>query len=235
MAEAKQRSRLLAARQQYVDKLAAEAKARLSKIAETSAAAYNVLLKGLIKQAMQRLSGEQAVEVHARPQDVPVATKAAALAASEVSAEARAAGRSLNVAATVVGDPALAGSAGGVVVHAMGGRIKCNNTLEARLGLVLADLTPVIRDGLFPSARAEEKVKPPVHFAHAAAAHAAPPPPPAAAPPSAEPRPPPPAAPAPAAAAPAAAAPAAAAPAAAAPAAEAAAGSTPGAADPFAF
>jgi vacuolar-type H+-ATPase subunit E/Vma4 len=225
MAEAKQRSRLLAARQQYVDKLAADAKARLSTIAQTSAAAYNVLLKGLIKQAMQRLSGEQSVEVHARPQDVAVATKAAAVAASEVGAEAKAAGRALAVTASVVADPALAGSAGGVVVHALGGRIKCNNTLEARLGLVLTDLLPVIRDGLFPSARAAEVVKPPVHFAHAAAAHAAPPPPAAAAAaaaaaPPAAPRPPPPAA----AAAPASP-----------PAAEAAPASASGAADPFAF
>jgi hypothetical protein len=66
----------------------------------------------------------------------------------------------------VVADNALANSSGGVVVWANNGRIKCNNTLEDRLSLVMADLTPVVRDLVFPSARAEVRTKPPVHFAH---------------------------------------------------------------------
>ena len=47
------------------------------------------------------------------------------------------------------------------------------------------DLTPVVRDLVFPSARAETRVKPAVHFPHAHADLAAPPAPAAhAAPPA---------------------------------------------------
>ena len=169
MAEAYQRSRLLSAREEFIVKLAAEAGARLSNVASSNAGAYNVLLKGLIKQAIERLKGEKIIEVHARPQDVAIAQKAAAAAAAEIAASRGASAPALTV--TAVADASLASSAGGVVVWTAAGRIKCNNTLEARLGLALHDLTPVIRDILFPSGRAVAKVKPPVYFAHAAGGH----------------------------------------------------------------
>ena len=132
MAEARQRSRLLAARQTFIEKLAAEAKARLANVAASNAQAYALLLKSLIKQAIESLPGEKTVEVHARPQDAGVAAKAAAAAAAEVSAEAGVG----TITATAVADASLSGSAGGVVVWAAAGRIKCNNTLEARMDIV---------------------------------------------------------------------------------------------------
>lgn len=55
---------------------------------------------------------------------------------------------------TVSADPKLGTSAGGVVLTAFDGKIRCVNTLEERLGTALVDLTPVVRDLLFPSARA---------------------------------------------------------------------------------
>ena len=175
MDEQRQRSRLLAARDDFLQKLNAEAKARLASVAATSASSYAKLLKDLVKQALVRLDGEAKAEVHCRPQDLAVAQKAAQQAAQELAAETQ-----RSVAVSCVADAALGGSSGGVVVWANNGRIKCNNTLEDRLALVMADLTPVVRDLVFPSARAEVRVKPPVHFAHAGAA-ALPPPKPAAA------------------------------------------------------
>lgn len=161
MDESKQRSRMLSARDEFIQKLAHEAKARLGTVASSNAGAYNNLLKDLIKQSLIRLEGEGAAEVHCRPQDVAVCQKAATTAANELKSETK-----RTVTVRVVADPALGGNAGGVVVWAANGRIKCNNTLEERLNLVITDLTPVIRDVLFPSARAEVRTKPPVHFAH---------------------------------------------------------------------
>ncbi len=163
MDESRQRSRLLSARDEFIQRLGGDAKARLSTVAASNAAAYATLLKDLVKQSLIRLEGEPAAEVHCRPQDLAAAQKAASTAAAEVKAET---GRA--VAVSAVADAALGGSSGGVVVWANGGRIKCNNTLEDRLGLVMADLTPVVRDLLFPSARAEVRTKPPVYFAHLA-------------------------------------------------------------------
>ena len=161
MAEARQRSRLLAAREQYVDKLSKEAAARLRAAIAGDKARYPALLMGLIKQAMARLTGEQACEVRCRPADLELARQATAAAAEKIKA---AGGPAL--ATTVTADAALADSMGGVIVTAMAGRIRCNNTLEARLETVLHDLTPVVRDTLFPSARAEVKTKPAVYFPH---------------------------------------------------------------------
>ena len=162
MEERVQRSRLLAARDEFVQRLGAEAKARLVSAATANAPAYSALLKGLIKQGIVRLAGENVVEVRARPQDLAAVQKAAPLAAAEVAAEARAAGTERSVAVTVVPWPQLGASAGGVQLAARGGTIRCDDSLEERLTLVLADLTPVVRDLLFPSARAEVRVKPPV-------------------------------------------------------------------------
>lgn len=182
MAESKQRSRLLGARDAFVQKLHAEAKARLASVASSNTQAYNVLLKGLIKQAIESLEGETSVEVHCRPQDLAIAQKAAIAACQEIAAEAKAAGGSRNVTATVAADPALGTSAGGVFAQGAAGRIKVNNTLEARLDLAFDDLTPVVRDLLYPSARAEVRVKPKPYFPHLehAAAQAAAHPKPAA-------------------------------------------------------
>lgn len=157
MEERLQRSRLLSSRDEFIQKLAVESSSRLAAAAGSNAAAYSTLLAGLIKQGIARLEGETSVEVKCRPQDVALVQKLAPVAAAEVAA---AAGHA--VAVTVAADAKLASSTGGVTLSAKKGTIRCDNTLEARLGLALADLTPSIRDVLFPSARAEVRVKPAV-------------------------------------------------------------------------
>lgn len=176
MAEAKQRSRLLSARDAFVEKLAKETSACVLSYVRQKEKEYPALLKSLIKQAVLRLAGEQQCEVRCRAQDL-----AAAQAAVQSVVHDLQAGGKGQLQVTVVADSALASSAGGVVVTALGGRIKCNNTYEARTAAVLHDLTPVIRDVLFPSARADIKTKPPVYFPHMHQ-HSAPPAPAAAAP-----------------------------------------------------
>lgn len=161
-----QRSRLLAARDEFVQRLSADATARLTAAAGSNANAYGGLLKGLIKQGIARLEGESAIEVRCRPQDLALAQKLAPAAAAEAVADAKAAGVERAVSVSVVSSPSLSGSAGGVQLAAKGGTIRCDNTLEARLSLALADLTPVVRDLLFPSARAEVRTKPAIHFPH---------------------------------------------------------------------
>jgi V-type H+-transporting ATPase subunit E len=164
MEERKQRSRLLMARDQYVQKLAAEAKQRLASAASSNATAYGNLLKGLIKQGLLRLEGETKVEVRCRPQDADKVRTIAPQAAEEITAELKAAGEIRAISISVKPDNALGASAGGVVLAAMDGRIRCDNTLEERLKLAMAGLTPVVRDLLFPSSRAEVRVKPAVHI-----------------------------------------------------------------------
>ena len=179
-----QRSRLLSARDEFVQRLAAEAKARLVTAASLNQTAYGNLLKGLIKQGVTRLAGEAAIEVRARPQDVSLITKIVPATVAEIAAAAKDAGEERVVTLSVVPWPALGASAGGIILAAKNGTIRCDNTLEERLAMSLADLTPVVRDLLFPSARAEVRIKPPVVIAsHAHNGGAAPTP---AAPPAAK-------------------------------------------------
>lgn len=167
MEERRQRSRLLVARDEYMQRLSQEAKARLVTAASSNATAYSNLLKGLIKQGLSRLEGESKVEIRCRPQDLAVVQKAGPLAAQEFSAEAaKADANAKTVTVTVVADQALGNSAGGVTLSGANGRIRCSNTLEDRLGLVLQDLQPVVRDLLFPSARAEVRTKPAITEMH---------------------------------------------------------------------
>lgn len=182
MEERVQRSRMLAARDEFLGRMAGEARARLTTAASVNATAYAGMVKGLIKQGVGRLAGEAAVEVRCRPQDLSVVTKVAPVAAAELAAEAKAAGEERAVSISVVADPALSSSSGGVTLAAKSGTIRCDNTLEARLELALADLTPVVRDLLFPSARAEVRVKPPVVIAAHAMSNLSKPKPAAAAP-----------------------------------------------------
>ena len=81
MEERRQRSRLLAARDEFMQKLGHEAKARLAGASSASASAYANLLKGLVRQGLERLSGEKAVHVLCRPQDLAVVQSVAPLAA----------------------------------------------------------------------------------------------------------------------------------------------------------
>lgn len=164
MEERKQRSRLLLARDQLIQKLGGEAKEKLSIVATSRPEAYSNLLKGLIKQGLLRLAGEAKVEVRCRPADLERVRAIAPGAAAEVTAELREAGEVRPIAISVKAEPAMGASAGGVILAAQDGKIRCNNTLEERLTLAMAELTPVVRDLLFPSARAEVRQKPMIHI-----------------------------------------------------------------------
>ena len=76
------------------------------------------------------------------------------LCVQELSAALSVQGEQRTVTVTVAADPALGTLAGGVILTAFDGKIRCCNTLEERLATALVDLTPVVRDLLVPSARA---------------------------------------------------------------------------------
>lgn len=130
---------------------------------------------------MARLTGDTKVEVRCRPQDAEKVRQLTPLAVAELLAELKAAGEERVLTATVVSDQTLGTSAGGVILSALDGKIKCNNMLEERLKLAMQDLQPVIRDLLFPSARAEVRVKPAINI-HVHAPVSSKPPAPAPAP-----------------------------------------------------
>lgn len=113
---------------------------------------------------MLRLAGEAKIEVRCRPADLDRVRAIAPGAAAEVTAELREAGEVRPIAISVKAEPAMGASAGGVILAAQDGKIRCNNTLEERLTLAMAELTPVVRDLLFPSARAEVRTKPMIHI-----------------------------------------------------------------------
>mmetsp|Transcript_28094 Transcript_28094/g.66379 ORF Transcript_28094/g.66379 Transcript_28094/m.66379 type:complete len:230 (+) Transcript_28094:130-819(+) len=139
-----QRARKFTARDEYMTKLAGEARERLA--AFSAQPQYAELLESLIVQGIGRLEDTE-VEVMGRAADAALLAKAAAAAQSRVE------GSTVTVSSTHL-DPR---SAGGVRVTALKGRIVCDNTLEARLELALHDLQPVVRYMLFPSCRAEDR------------------------------------------------------------------------------
>lgn len=166
MTERAQKQRLLGAREEYLQKLQTSVRASLGTAASSNPAAYGTLLKGLIKQGLLRLTGDSKVDVRCRPQDAAVVKTLAPQAAAEVTAELKAAGEERPITVTVTADPSLSSSAGGVILSSMDGRIRCSNLLEERLSLAMAELQPVIRDVLFPSARSELKDKPAILDLH---------------------------------------------------------------------
>lgn len=153
------KARLLGARDHYLHELEKEAAARLSEIS-ADAGAYTQLLKGLVKQGMVMLAVDEAVNILCRPQDVDKIKSVAAAAAAEYTALRKEEGVVVNVPVTVTADATLTSTAGGVIVTTHNGRIRCNNMLAERLKLAMAGLQPVVRDLLFPSARAEVRTKP---------------------------------------------------------------------------
>lgn len=166
VAEQQQRSRLLSTRDEHIQNLGKEAAARIASVAASNADAYASLMSALIKQCIVRLEYEPKIAIHTRPQDVDVVKKLLPNIIADVAAVTKAAGNEIKVDLDVVSDESLASSAGGIIAYALHGRIKCSNTLEDRLNLALYDLTPTIRDLLFPSARAEFRPKPEIYYPH---------------------------------------------------------------------
>lgn len=166
VAEQQQRSRLLSARDEYIQALAKEANARIASVAASNVDAYASLMSAIIKQCIVRLEYEPKISIHTRPQDVELVKKLVPGIVADVAAVTKASGSEIKVQLDVMADDSLSSSAGGVLAYALNGRIKCSNTLEDRLKLALYDLTPCIRDILFPSARAEVRPKPEIYYPH---------------------------------------------------------------------
>eukprot|EP00842_Homolaphlyctis_polyrhiza_P004301 jgi/Hompol1/4872/HPOL_001854-RA len=139
----KNRLRVLLARQTAVNELFAEAKSRLISISQNKEA-YQELLKSLVLQSLFQLM-EHKVVVQCRAVDIPL-VKTAIEAAREQYTHA------LNMPVEITIDeanPLAAGSAGGVLLSALEGRIKSSNTLESRLELLQEQMLPEVRVAVF--------------------------------------------------------------------------------------
>lgn len=114
---------------------------------------YPQLLQKLIVQALIKIE-ENEVTVFCRAEDIMTVKKVLPGAVKEyVEIMKRESGVSLTPKATLseVSTTCLGTeSHGGVILTALGGRIKCDNTMQSRLTLVYEELLPAIRAILFP-------------------------------------------------------------------------------------
>ena len=113
---------------------------------------YGDVLKKLIVQGLIKIE-ELEVEVYCRQADAGAAKKALAGAVEEYKRVMKTE-TGLSVAPKVVlnEDAAKmlpATCSGGVVLKALGGRVVCDNTLDARVQLVYQERLPVVREMLF--------------------------------------------------------------------------------------
>jgi V-type H+-transporting ATPase subunit E len=133
--------------------------ARDSVAAVVHTPAYPELVKKLIVQSLIKIEEEDVV-VLCRPTDVPVC-EAAVPGAVQMYKEIllKETGLAVNPKVRVNTDPkkALQDASGGVVVTACAGRIVCDNTLDARVGLVYDELLPTIREELWDKHMAKSK------------------------------------------------------------------------------
>ena len=141
------RLKVLAAREQAMESLLDEARAKL---AETSsdAARYRDLLKSLIVQGAKKV-GDKSVYVRCRESDVSVAREALTAAAAELPGTTVALDGSSPL-------PAAPACLGGVEVVNSTGKIACDNTLDARLRIAYENGTPVIRTQIFGESTASK-------------------------------------------------------------------------------
>ena len=114
---------------------------------------YPQLLQKLIVQSLIKIEENEAV-IYTRAVDVAVVTKILPAAVAEyVEIMQRESGVALKPLVTVNADRSKdlsEDTAGGVVLTALAGHIKCDNTLQSRLKLVYEELLPAIRAILFP-------------------------------------------------------------------------------------
>lgn len=127
---------------------------------------YTELIRLLILQALFRLMEEQII-LYCRPQDEQLVREASQWAAEEYSRRVKAhlsqassqqqqqhpRGQRLPAIAVNINldmnHPLRGDSAGGIIASTLGGKIRCNNTLEARLEQAFEDQLPLIRTKLF--------------------------------------------------------------------------------------
>jgi V-type H+-transporting ATPase subunit E len=141
-------------REELLAQMFAAAKAQVSAVT-SDAPTYKALVTKLLVQAMLRLD-EPEIHIQCRAEDASLVTSCIAGAKAQFEAKAAALETASSKTCTLeLSSIALEGSLGGVLCSAMGkpprSKIKCDNTLDARLGLVYEELKPQIRASLFPS------------------------------------------------------------------------------------
>jgi V-type H+-transporting ATPase subunit E len=116
---------------------------------------YPQLVQKLVVQGLVKIE-ENEVVVYCRAQDAPTVAKILPLAVQEyVQLMARESGVTLKPQVTLNTDAKLQlpeDSFGGVLLTALNGKIKCDNTMKSRLGLVYEELLPSLRSIMFPDA-----------------------------------------------------------------------------------
>mmetsp|Transcript_27211 Transcript_27211/g.35682 ORF Transcript_27211/g.35682 Transcript_27211/m.35682 type:complete len:222 (-) Transcript_27211:232-897(-) len=142
----------MVARDELLKGLMGTAKSRLADISNTKH--YESLLKNLIVQSLIKIE-EEKVTLLVRKRDVAAAKKCLNAAVAEYTSILEAAGLSATPDVEVNENESLmlpVSSSGGIIATARNGRIKLDNSLEARLELVYQELLPQVRAMLFPSA-----------------------------------------------------------------------------------
>ncbi|KAI8051514.1 ATPase, V1/A1 complex, subunit E [Syncephalis plumigaleata] len=140
----KARLQTLAERENLLSELFEKVREELKLIPDNDGNAYGTLLKNLLLQSFYQLM-EKEVSVTCREADVALVETAMEQAKQEYE----------NACHQII-EPVLdhdnylpKTSAGGVIVSALNGRIKCSNTLESRLDLLSEQMLPDIRILLF--------------------------------------------------------------------------------------
>ncbi|KAF9915811.1 V-ATPase V1 sector subunit E [Lobosporangium transversale] len=138
----KSRLTLLVTRQQMLDELFSEARKRLLAVTK-DASKYEKFLSEALIQAFFRLL-ESDVTVQVRKADKSLVER---LLPDVKERYEKATKQTVNV--EILDDYLPGDSAGGVIVAANGGRIKCDNTPEARLAILEENMLPDVRTMLF--------------------------------------------------------------------------------------
>ncbi|CUV07582.1 unnamed protein product [Cryptosporidium hominis] len=158
----KARLKKMAARAQVLTEVVQQTRKKMCEIS-TNPTVYEPLLVDLLTQAMLKLL-EPTVIVKCRKSDVSVVESAIPKAIKKYKEILqKECGVSMNVEAKVDKENFLFPAptsveqnskycSGGVMVTNLDGKIVCNNTLDARLDLVIQNDAPIIRSTLFPKA-----------------------------------------------------------------------------------
>merc|ERR1712217_858126 len=144
----KYRMQHLVFQQKKLDELKELAAKRFSGITSDKRA-YEKFLKDSMIQCFYKIWDESSVVVHCRSQDKSLVQKVMKVALAEAKKAAEdATGKPLEMTVSCADAP-LQKCSGGVVVTARGGKVMCNNTLDARLDVAFRTDLPYVREAIF--------------------------------------------------------------------------------------
>jgi len=124
---------------------------RFAKVTK-DASKYKAFLKAAMIQAFLLIWDEDEVSVSCRKEDASVVKSLVPQALDEVKKRAsKETGMNLKMAATF--NPKAVKVSGGVIVSARGGKVICDNSLDARLNIVMRTELPMVRERLFGKGR----------------------------------------------------------------------------------